>query len=86
HYNFSFDASFWQFLDAHKGKNALTDAQRQTFQSESYFALIRNFRRNSWMLSLLFGASPAIYESFLEKKPDSLSELSKRTWVGNKAT
>lgn len=86
HYNFSFDASFWQFLAAYKGKTALTDAQRQAFQSDSYFALIRNFRRNSWMLSLLFGASPAIDESFLEKKPDSLSELAKRTWVGHKAT
>ena len=86
HYNFSFDASFWQFLAAYKGKTGLTAEQQQSFQSDSYFTLIRNFRRNSWMLSLLFGASPAIDESFLAKKPDSLSSLEKHTWIGNKAT
>ncbi|NLQ18740.1 glutamate--cysteine ligase [Marinomonas sp. M1K-6] len=86
HYNFSFDADFWSFLENHKGKNSLSAAEKQTFQSDSYFALIRNFRRSSWMLSLLFGASPAIDESFLPKKPDSLTELEKRTWFGPKAT
>ncbi|REG82681.1 glutamate--cysteine ligase [Marinomonas pollencensis] len=86
HYNFSFDASFWQFLTKYKGKTALTAAQQQDFQSDSYFTLIRNFRRNSWMLSLLFGASPAIDASFLGNKPDSLSDLEKHTWVGTKAT
>ncbi|WP_133013066.1 glutamate--cysteine ligase [Marinomonas flavescens] len=86
HYNFSFDAAFWQFLATHKGQTVLTDMQKQTFQSDNYFALIRNFRRNSWVLSLLFGASPAIDESFLKIKPNSLSSLEKNTWVGDKAT
>ncbi|MEP3350430.1 MAG: glutamate--cysteine ligase [Marinomonas sp.] len=86
HYNFSFDKDFWLFLENYKGKTDLTSAQKQAFQSESYFALIRNFRRSSWMLSLLFGASPAIDESFLASKPNHLGELNKNTWFGEKAT
>lgn len=86
HYNFSFDKAFWGFLEQHKGMEALSASEKQTFQSDSYFALIRNFRRSSWMLSLLFGASPAIDSSFLPKKPDSLTELPENTWVGPQAT
>lgn len=86
HYNFSFDADFWSFLEGYKGKNGLSRAEKQTFQSDSYFALIRNFRRSSWMLSLLFGASPAIDESFLPAKPDSLDVFKEKTWFGPKAT
>ncbi|MCW8356772.1 MULTISPECIES: glutamate--cysteine ligase [Marinomonas] len=86
HYNFSFDKDFWSFLENHKGRANLSATEKQAFQSDSYFALIRNFRRSSWMLSLLFGASPAIDDSFLPKKPDSLNALEKNTWFGPKAT
>ncbi|MDB4837570.1 glutamate--cysteine ligase [Marinomonas sp.] len=86
HYNFSFDADFWRFLESHKGKNGLSQQEKQDFQSESYFSLIRNFRRNSWMLSVFFGASPAIDESFLPTKPTTLDSLKENTWVGSQAT
>ncbi|BFM50677.1 glutamate--cysteine ligase [Marinomonas sp. THO17] len=86
HYNFSFDNHFWQFLANYKGRENLTTAEQQKFQSDSYFALIRNFRRNSWLLSLLFGASPAIDSSFLPSKPSSLEELRDHTWYGPQAT
>ena len=33
--------------------------------NEAYFALIRNFRRFSWLLLYLFGASPAVCASFV---------------------
>jgi glutamate--cysteine ligase len=33
--------------------------------NEEYFALVRNFRRNAWLLFYLFGASPAVCESFV---------------------
>ncbi len=33
--------------------------------SEEYFALVRNFRRNAWLLFYLFGASPAVCETFV---------------------
>ncbi|MBJ7555743.1 glutamate--cysteine ligase [Marinomonas spartinae] len=86
HYNFSFDKAFWRFLEHYKGKADLTPEQRQNFQSEQYFTLIRNFRRNSWILSWLFGASSAIDTSFLPSKPNTLSPLDQHTWVGPKAT
>lgn len=82
HYNFSFDEHFWQFL-----RNYRTSQQDdQTFKSNSYFSLIRNFRRSSWLLPLLFGASPVIDKSFLSKEDASLVEFSKDTLGGEQAT
>jgi len=43
--------------------------------SEQYFALIRNFRRRSWLLLYLFGASPAVCPSFVEGRKHDLQEL-----------
>jgi glutamate--cysteine ligase len=43
--------------------------------TEDYFALIRNFRRISWLPLYLFGASPAVCESFVEGRPHELREL-----------
>jgi glutamate--cysteine ligase len=36
--------------------------------NDEYFGLVRNFRRNAWLLFYLFGASPAVCESFLERR------------------
>ena len=47
--------------------------------NEDYFALIRNFRRNSWLLLYLFGASPAVCASFVEGRKHELESLSKDT-------
>lgn len=86
HYNFSFSDEFWRFLADLRGVNIDTPDALQAFKSQQYFALIRNFRRKSWMLSLLFGASPAIDASFLEQKPSKLAQLDERTWGGQSAT
>ena len=83
HYNFSFDDDFWSFLKEYKGVNA---AEYSDLQSESYFALIRNFRRSSWLLPLLFGASPTIDKSFLPEGSEKLTQTSSDTLVGNQAT
>ncbi|HUF81616.1 MAG TPA: glutamate--cysteine ligase, partial [Burkholderiales bacterium] len=37
--------------------------------SEEYFALVRNFRRTAWLLFYLYGASPAVCESFVKGQP-----------------
>ena len=74
HFNFSISDDFWLTL-----KNMQTDVDNQSpsssenlslqdFKSEQYFALIRNFRRHSWLLMYLFGASPALDKSFLDNK------------------
>jgi len=36
--------------------------------SDSYFALIRNYRRMCWIIPYLYGASPAICRSFLQDR------------------
>jgi len=40
--------------------------------SDEYFALIRNFRRHSFVLLYLFGASPALAPGFVEGRQHSL--------------
>jgi glutamate--cysteine ligase len=47
--------------------------------SEEYFALIRNFRRRSWLLLYLFGASPAVCSSFVAGRPHELTEIAPGT-------
>lgn len=67
HYNFSVPDEFWPVLAAAAG--AQPD---QAFRTTSYFALIRNFRRFSWLLIYLFGASPALCKSFVKDRPHAL--------------
>jgi glutamate--cysteine ligase len=70
HYNFSVADELWSELAAIQGKQA-----DQNFISEGYFSLIRNFRRNSWLLLYLFGASPTLDKSFVKGKEHPLKEL-----------
>ncbi len=67
HYNFSLPSTFWSLL-----QTLANDSREPTdYQSEGYFALIRNFRRYSWLLMYLFGASPAMDRCFLDQHPDA---------------
>jgi glutamate--cysteine ligase len=75
HYNFSLPEAAWpelQRADGHEG--AL-----RAYVDESYFALIRNFRRHSWLLLYLFGASPAVCSSFVEGRTHELQTLAEGT-------
>ncbi|MEP6996480.1 MAG: glutamate--cysteine ligase [Betaproteobacteria bacterium] len=47
--------------------------------NDDYFALIRNFRRNAWLLLYLFGASPAVCSSFVAGRAHELQRLSDDT-------
>ena len=47
--------------------------------NDAYFALIRNFRRHSWLLLYLFGASPAVCSSFVAGRPHELQRLADGT-------
>jgi glutamate--cysteine ligase len=47
--------------------------------NDGYFALIRNFRRHSWLLLYLFGASPAVCTSFVAGRVHDLEALAKDT-------
>lgn len=82
HYNLSLPDSFWELW-----QSLLGDTQSlQDFKSEQYFWLVRNFRRRSWLLMLLFGASPALDASFVEGIKHRLSRFSDDTWIGENAT
>ena len=47
--------------------------------SEQYFAQIRNFRRQAFLLLYLFGASPAVCSSFVAGRQHELQQLSPNT-------
>jgi glutamate--cysteine ligase len=47
--------------------------------NDDYFGLIRNFRRHSFLLLLLFGASPAVCSSFVAGRPHELQALNAHT-------
>ncbi|MCC5886875.1 MAG: glutamate--cysteine ligase [Gammaproteobacteria bacterium] len=71
HYNFSLPASFWPWYAAQTGHSG----DPQTLATEGYFGLIRNFRRHSWLLLYLFGASPAVCKSFLSGRDHDLESF-----------
>lgn len=75
HYNFSVSDELWETLAKIKGEECTQD-----FISEQYFGLIRNFRRYSWLLMYLFGASPALDKSFLVDKEHSLEQKGEETF------
>jgi glutamate--cysteine ligase len=54
--------------------------------NDDYFALIRNFRRHSFLLLYLFGASPAVCSSFVTGRQHDLRQLSEDTYYLPHAT
>lgn len=82
HYNWSLPDEFWLALQ----DCCATDGPQQAFVSERYFGLIRNFLRFGWLIPYLFGASPALCESFLQGHKSDLPELAPGTRYGPFAT
>ena len=82
HFNFSPQDNFWPAYQKLLGdEQPLCD-----FQSSQYFGLIRNFRRHSWVLLYLFGASPAIDASFVKGRDVALVKGIGGSLVGPYAT
>jgi glutamate--cysteine ligase len=75
HYNFSLPEALWSVLQADEGD----DRSQQDYQSWRYIALTRNFRRYSWLLMYLFGASPALDVSFMRGRSHQLEQLDDQT-------
>lgn len=82
HYNWSMRDSFWTAYASLL--NEPDDCQ--DFRSRHYFGLIRNFRRWSWLLMYLFGASPALDRSFLRHEVPGLMQLDDHTLASPFAT
>jgi len=73
HFNYSFPQTLWPVLqDVLRAKSA-------DFVSDSYFALLRNYRRYGWIVLYLFGTSPAVCKSFLRGRDIQLPELDSGT-------
>lgn len=85
HFNYSLPESFWpawaELAQARRVDAALV--------SQAYFGLLRGFRRHGWLVSYLFGASPALCRSFLEaqgRPPEGLQPWRGDTLYGEHAT
>ncbi|WP_189518719.1 glutamate--cysteine ligase [Kushneria pakistanensis] len=83
HYNFSLPDELWTHLQEIDGQQAVS---AQAFRSRAYFDLIRNFRRNSWVLMYLFGASPAVDRSFLDGRDAGLLPHGRQTLISDTAS
>ncbi len=70
HYNFSIPDALWSVIARIQGAQ-----DSRAFRDAAYFGLIRNFRRHSWLLIYLFGASPAVCKSFVKGKVHSLESF-----------
>ena len=62
HYNFSMPRAYWD----QAWRDAGSPGDITDYISARYLGLIRNFRRYSWLLIYLYGASPAVCGSFLK--------------------
>ncbi|QKM48759.1 Glutamate--cysteine ligase [Burkholderia glumae] len=82
HYNYSLHEDVWRRLHEH----AQSAASLVDYQSERYLALIRNFRRTSWLLMYLFGASPALDKAFLRGRDSTLEAFDADTFYRPYAT
>jgi glutamate--cysteine ligase len=62
HYNFSMPFAYWEKT----WREASQPGKLKDYISQRYLDLIRNFKRYSWLLVYLYGASPAVCASFLK--------------------
>lgn len=82
HYNYSFSDAFW--VSYQKLEN--NEQSLKNFISARYFDVLRNFQRYGWLISYLFGASPAICKSFLNGQQTSLVEYNENSFYEPYAT
>ncbi|WP_422666939.1 glutamate--cysteine ligase [Billgrantia saliphila] len=85
HYNVSLPDELWTLL---RERDGAEETSLDDYRSNRYFGLIRNFRRHSWLLLYLFGASPALDRSFLPEGniPEKLRAHGRETLLSPYAT
>lgn len=75
HFNYSFPEGLWEpWAAVRASRDAGAD-----FVSESYFELLRNYRRHGWIVLYLFGVSPTVCKSFLRARGETLPEFGRGT-------
>jgi len=68
HFNFSVPTAVWSLLRS----NDRSLLSLQEYKTQSYFGLIRNFRRWFWLLLYCMGASPIVSKCFVEGRQHNL--------------
>jgi glutamate--cysteine ligase len=76
HFNYSLPPDFWPAFRDREGSSV---AGRE-FKSECLMRLVRNYRRCGWILTYLYGASPAFSKSFRPQGHPRLESLNGDTW------
>lgn len=82
HFNFSFSAKIWDELYGFSGKQI----DLRDFKDQAYMDMIRNIQRYGWLIIYLFGASPAISQTFLKGVPSQLRKWDKDSYYAPYAT
>jgi len=83
HFNYSVPEPFWPLY----GEICQSPRYGQDFVSARYFDLLRNYRRHGWIVSYLFGVSPALCRSYLQGRHEpGLEPLAADTLIGPEAT
>jgi glutamate--cysteine ligase len=82
HFNYSPPESFWLPYRDHEGRRE----SLQEFRSAGLMGVVRNYRRHAWLITYLFGASPALCKSFRPQGHELLAELDRGTWYSPFAT
>jgi glutamate--cysteine ligase len=82
HFNYSLPLSFWPEYQAFRqSSEPIAD-----FRSAELMGLVRNYRRCAWLVTYLFGASPALNRSFRPDGHELLTPLDPATWYAPYAT
>jgi glutamate--cysteine ligase len=82
HFNYSLPLDFWPaYRDSEQCREPLAE-----FRSAELMALVRNYRRCAWLVTYLFGASPALSRSFRPEGHELLVALDADTWHAPFAT
>lgn len=75
HFNYSPSESTWPALAA-----ALEATDDRAFRDRCFMGMLRNLKTNNWLVSYLFGASPAVCKSFLPNGGAGLEAFDRNTW------
>lgn len=76
HHSFSFSKKFWEFY--HKALNSKQSLE--SFQTDNYLHVTRNFLRVGWICSYLFGSSPIVDKTYLDKPCRELKSYCKDSY------
>lgn len=82
HFNYSVPEGFWEVFQEIEEE----DGPQQPFIDRAYMGLTRNALRFEWLITYLFGSSPAFCKSFMDGRPSPFEEFDKNTYYDPFAT